>query len=198
MNLPDSTPQLHAAAIPGIKLSHLICTEVSKHVQIANRCATWRIFNGAESFVTESESESYITTDCQSANLSWNKAPIWGLRPDFYYCQTIAGLLMWGALSDERMALSFTIAAGSRQYSHFRVRDPWDSWPYFTVSDSRLLLSLPPTTRKATVEVFDPASTRDTPMAESVGVRVTLRLAVNWQSVRLGAKPLEAHGQILF
>jgi hypothetical protein len=26
-------------------------------------------------------------TDGQSASLSWNKAPIWDLRPDFYYCQ---------------------------------------------------------------------------------------------------------------
>jgi hypothetical protein len=26
--------------------------------------------------------ESYVTTDGQSASLSWNKAPIWGLRPD--------------------------------------------------------------------------------------------------------------------
>jgi hypothetical protein len=34
----------------------------------------------------KSESESYVTTDCQSASLSWNKAPIWGLRPDLYYC----------------------------------------------------------------------------------------------------------------
>jgi hypothetical protein len=34
-----------------------------------------------------SESESYITTDGQSASPSWNKAPIWGLRLDFYYCQ---------------------------------------------------------------------------------------------------------------
>jgi hypothetical protein len=47
----------------------------------------------------ESESESYITTDGQSASLSWNKAPIWGLRPDFYHCRTVAGLLMCGALS---------------------------------------------------------------------------------------------------
>jgi hypothetical protein len=30
------------------------------------------------------ESESYVTTDSQSATLSWNKAPIWGLRPDIY------------------------------------------------------------------------------------------------------------------
>jgi hypothetical protein len=48
-----------------------------------------------------SESESYITTDGQSASPSWNKGPIWDLRPDFYYCQTVAGLLMWGALSED-------------------------------------------------------------------------------------------------
>jgi hypothetical protein len=58
--------------------------------------------------------ESCVTTDGQSASLSWNKAPIWSLRPDFYYCQTVAGLLIWGALSDEMTDLSFTIAAGPR------------------------------------------------------------------------------------
>jgi hypothetical protein len=68
------------------------------------------------------QSQSYITTDGQSASLSWNKAPIWGLRPDFFYCQTVAGLLMWGAVSDERTGLSFTIAPGPRQRSHFRIR----------------------------------------------------------------------------
>jgi hypothetical protein len=55
-----------------------------------------------------SESESYVTTNGQSASLSWNKASIWGLPPDFYYCQKVAGLLMSGALSDERTGLSFT------------------------------------------------------------------------------------------
>jgi hypothetical protein len=73
------------------------------------------------------ESESYVRTDGQSASLSWNKAPIWGLGPDFYYCQTVAGLLMWSALSEERTGLSITIAAGPRQRSHSRVRVPWDS-----------------------------------------------------------------------
>jgi hypothetical protein len=34
------------------------------------------------------------------------------------------------------------------------------SRPYFTVSDLRLPFSSPPTTRRVTVEVFDPASTR--------------------------------------
>jgi hypothetical protein len=107
-----------------------------------------------------SESESYITIDGQSVSLSWKKAPIWGLRPDLDYCQTVAGLLMWGFLSDERTGLSFAVASGPRQSSNSWVRVPWDSRPCFTVSDSRLPFSSPPTTRRATVEVFDPASTR--------------------------------------
>jgi hypothetical protein len=41
-------------------------------------------------------------------------------------------------LSDERMGLSFTIAAGPRQRSHSQVRTPRDSWSHFTASDSRL------------------------------------------------------------
>jgi hypothetical protein len=44
---------------------------------------------------------------------------------------------MWGALSDGRPGLSFTPDACPRQCSHSLVRVPWDSWPYFTVSDSR-------------------------------------------------------------
>jgi hypothetical protein len=35
------------------------------------------------------------------------------------------------------MGLSFTIAAGPRRRSHSQVRVPWDSQPYFTVSDIR-------------------------------------------------------------
>jgi hypothetical protein len=92
-------------------------------------------------------------TDGQSASLFWNKAPVWDLRPDFNYCQTVAGLLMWGALSYERTGLLFTIAAGPRQRSHSRVRVPWDSRPYFTVSDLRFPFLSPPTTRRVTVEV---------------------------------------------
>jgi hypothetical protein len=51
---------------------------------------------------------------------------------------SVASLLMWGALSDERTGLWFTIAADPCQRSDSQVRVPWDSWPYFTVSDSRL------------------------------------------------------------
>jgi hypothetical protein len=69
-------------------------------------------------------SQSYVTTDGESVSLSWNKAPTWGLRPDLYYCLTVAGLLVWGALSDERTGLPFAIATGPRQCSHFRVLVP--------------------------------------------------------------------------
>jgi hypothetical protein len=51
------------------------------------------------SVLSQSQGQSYVTTDGQSSSLSWCQAPIWGLRPDFYYCQTVAGFLMWGALS---------------------------------------------------------------------------------------------------
>jgi hypothetical protein len=45
---------------------------------------------------------------------------------------------MWGALSAERTGVLFTIATAPRQCSHSRARVPRHSWPYFTVSDSRL------------------------------------------------------------
>jgi hypothetical protein len=81
------------------------------------------------------------------------------------------------------MGLPFTIVAGPRQRSLSRVRAPWDSSPYFTVSDLRLSFSSPPTTRRVTVE--GPASTRG-----QVKVKVILRLAVR-QSVSLGVEPHE-------
>jgi hypothetical protein len=77
----------------------------------------------------------------QLASLSWNKAPVWGLWPDIYYCRAVAGLLIKDTLSNERTGVPFTITPGPRQRSHFRVWVPWDSWSYFTVSDSRLSFS---------------------------------------------------------
>jgi hypothetical protein len=91
-------------------------------------------------FLSGSESESDVTTDGQSASLSWYKAPIRGLRSDFYFRTeygirlTVTFLIPWGALSDERTGLSFVCAAGPCQRSLYRVRVPWDLRPYFTVS----------------------------------------------------------------
>jgi hypothetical protein len=40
-----------------------------------------------------------------------------GPKTSFYYCQTGVVLLMWGAHSDERVCVSFTVA-GPHQRSH--------------------------------------------------------------------------------
>jgi hypothetical protein len=58
-----------------------------------------------------------------SRPVSWNTA----YDQIFYYSQTVVGLFMWSALSDEGTGLSITVPAGPRQRSHFRVRVPWDS-----------------------------------------------------------------------
>jgi hypothetical protein len=47
---------------------------------------------------SQNQGKIYVTTDGQSASLSWNKAPIWGLRPDIYDCLTIT-VLFYGAPS---------------------------------------------------------------------------------------------------
>jgi hypothetical protein len=65
-----------------------------------------------ESLTTESESESYITTDDQSASLSWNKAPIWGLRPDIYLSLTITAMFLWASsLTRGRVRLLYMLLA---------------------------------------------------------------------------------------
>lgn len=45
---------------------------------------------------------------------------------------------MWDVLSEDRTGLLFTIDAGLRQRSNFEDKVPRHSWPYYTVSDSRL------------------------------------------------------------
>jgi hypothetical protein len=93
-------------------------------------------------------------------------SPIWGSWPDIYYCLTVTVLFLWVALSDERTGLS-SVYASPCQRNLSLVRVPWDSRPYYTVSDLRLPFSSPPTTRRVTVEVFDPAYTRGWPSPQS-------------------------------
>jgi hypothetical protein len=103
-----------------------------------------------------------------------------GAYDHLYYCLTVAGMLMWGVLSDERTGLSFAIATGPRQRSNSRVRVPWDSRPYFTVSDLRLPFSSPPRTRRVTVEILVPASTRGTDSTVSAGIITALCSEESW------------------
>jgi hypothetical protein len=88
---------------------------------------------------TQVKVKSHVTTDGQSVSLSWCQAAIWGPRLHFYYCHAVAGLLMWGALSDEWAGLSLNIAAGPGQstvffgsessgtHAHILLSHVWDS-----------------------------------------------------------------------
>jgi hypothetical protein len=85
------------------------------------------------------KSKSKLCCDRQSVGQSvLVSSPIWAPRPHFCCCQTVESLLMWDTLSDERLGLSLTTAVNPCQRSNSRFRVPRDSWPYFTVSDSRL------------------------------------------------------------
>jgi hypothetical protein len=102
--------------------------------------------------ISTAESESYVTTYGQSASLSWNKALIWGLRPDLDYCQTV--VVCWCG------AFSLTRGRVCRLQLLLVLASAVKSRPYFTVSDLGLPFSSPHTTCRVTVEVFDPASTQ--------------------------------------
>jgi hypothetical protein len=85
-----------------------------------------------------SESLSYITTEGQSASLSWNKAPIWGLRPDFYYYLTIA-VSLYGApsLTRGRVCLLQCTIYNIFYCLRFETRSlylypPGTAWPGYT------------------------------------------------------------------
>jgi hypothetical protein len=171
----------------------------------------------ATNSLPQSQSQIYVTIESVSQSVLMS-SPIWDPRPGFYYCQTFAGLLMWGALYGEGMDLSFTIAAGPRQRSHSRVRVPRNSWPYFTASDSRLHQPGGPRPR-----IYIPQEQGDPVIPPGIGLlfRHLLRFAgLRWrysnppqsqsqsqsyfatgglhQSVRLGAKPVEDHDQKFF
>jgi hypothetical protein len=66
-----------------------------------------------------------------------------------------------------------------------RLRVQWDSWPYVTVSDSRLPFSSPPTTLRVSVEVFEPASIRDWKLY-FMCVYMYVYIYINWSTNAAG------------
>jgi hypothetical protein len=100
--------------------------------------------------------KSYFTTGgLPPISSSWHQAP-WDSRPVifvFYWTLAII-VLMYNILSDERMGLSFTTAAGHRQRCHSQVREGRDSGPNFIVSYSRL----PPTWRARSPYLYLPGT----------------------------------------
>jgi hypothetical protein len=117
--------------------------------------SVWRISD--YSLAPFNESESYITTDSQSASLSWNKTPIWSLRPDIYLSLTITALFLWASslmrgrvwLLYMLLALASVVFLGSESLwtrNHILLSQIWD-FPFrrlLRLAGSRWRYSTPP------------------------------------------------------
>jgi hypothetical protein len=94
---------------------------------------------------------SYTMTDGQSASLSWYQTPIWGLMIRFLLLSNHCGFFVWGALSDERTGLSFTMY-NVRYTIYFTVSDlrfsqPGESGPCIYIPQEQGGPVIPPGTR---------------------------------------------------
>jgi hypothetical protein len=78
-----------------------------------------------------------------SLSIYLNAKPHLGSKPKFLLLSERCEFVDMGGLFGERTCLIFTIANGPSQCSHYRLRVLRDSWPYFTVSDSRLKGQVP-------------------------------------------------------
>jgi hypothetical protein len=78
-----------------------------------------------------------MTSSLPPVSSSWQQSP-WDSWPSIFLTEHLQSLSLHNILSDERMDLSFTIAAGPSQHSHFQVWVQQDLWPHFTVFNSRL------------------------------------------------------------
>jgi hypothetical protein len=66
-----------------VTIAHVTSRAKSSNSSSGHTAVPFELRNPSE-VNSESESEPYVTTDGQSASLSWYKAPIRGLRPDLF------------------------------------------------------------------------------------------------------------------
>jgi hypothetical protein len=160
--------------------------------------------------MTIDKSQSHVTTNGPSVSLSWCEAPICGLRLDFYYWQL--PVCRWGALSLTRElvcslqlllvspAQSFLGPSAAGLVTIFyclRFETPPNlegQVPVFISPRNRVLQLYPQTlglffvasyVSRATLELFEPASTRSTdscPTADNWPVSIiTSRYGLHWE-----------------
>jgi hypothetical protein len=146
-----------------VSTSRLLATDLKTETSFWNHYEVFLSFlvqspwNLGTQLLAESESESYITTDSQSASLSWNKAPTWGLRPDIYLSLTITALFLWASsltrgsvwLLYMLLALASVVFLGSESLwtrNHILLSQIWD-FPFrrlLRLTGSRWRYSTPP------------------------------------------------------
>jgi hypothetical protein len=110
--------------------------------------------------ILKSKSKSHCDWRSVSQSVSLGVEPHLGLMTrylllfDSYGLVSVQRPLLWEGGS------VFCICCWALPVQSFSCQVPWDSWPYFTVSNLRLPFSSPPTTCRVTMKVFNPASTR--------------------------------------
>jgi hypothetical protein len=83
--------------------------------------------------------QSHIATDGQSISKSWSRAPSGAHDQIFITLWQLGSWFCERPLWRENGSV-FCICCWPSPGSRSRVRVPWDSWPYFTVSVSSLLI----------------------------------------------------------
>jgi hypothetical protein len=150
-----------------VSTRHLLATDLNTETNISNHYEAltflvqwpWNLGTQLKLCLaeSESESESYITTDSQLTSLSWNKAPIWGLRPDIYLSLTITAQFLWASslttgwvwLLYMLLALASVVFLGSESLwtcNHILLSQIWD-FPFcrlLRLAGSRWRYSTPP------------------------------------------------------
>jgi hypothetical protein len=108
-------------------------SHMTSHLRLTRTTtAFWLNYLPSESWLTQSQ--SYFTTgDLSPISSSWRQAP-WESRPVFFFQLNTSFHSPYVTSS----LTTFTVAAESRQRSHSQVQVLRDSWPHFSVSDSRL------------------------------------------------------------
>jgi hypothetical protein len=104
--------------------------------------------------------------------------PIWDSRSHFYYCHIVAGLFMWGTISEQDASVVYNCCRPSPAQSYtdpspagimtifYCLRfestpylyHPGSGWPSYNPRQW-ISFSSPPTNPRAAVEVFEPGST---------------------------------------
>jgi hypothetical protein len=132
-----------------------ICCGIHDHILLSDGSGSLQ-----QSPYLKSEYESCLTTDGQSVSVSWNKAPIGSYDQILITVRQLQGC--WcGALSLTRgrvCRLLLLLVLASAVNLGFESRG---TLGHILLSQIRDFFSSPPTSLRATEEVFDPASTRD-------------------------------------
>jgi hypothetical protein len=109
------------SGLPCRVYTHLVCQQGKMSSTCSAASFTNRLRNN------EQASQSYVTTDGQSASLSWFQSHILGPWLDFYCCQTVVIFLMRSALITIFCCLKFETQAWTGRSPY--LYPSWAGWP---------------------------------------------------------------------